>query len=949
VRWVIEINSKKEKLSFKERAVKILKNRYVQRFGIIVLAFIIGLFIFATPLYDSLNYMFYDLSLKMVKRPVKESDDLVLVDIDDSTLNADFMQFSWPFPRSVYGDALKVLRDFGVKGVVFDIEFIGKGLSGFEEEFAGQVLNDLNTDIDSIKSRVLRMPQVNGDQIDQETITISSRLNGLKNNISSGLSRLVRDNDAHLSNGIRYNGSTYGTVSIFDNNREFLDRLPEDERLEMERNLAAYGVQIENLGRGALGHPSIKSRNYAIFPLNTILEQYKKIGFTTVDHDRDGSTRRISLFMEKDGFVFPQLAFSPFLDIHNITMDMIDFSRRDRITIRDIELVPGKKQNLVIPLDRDGYMVINYPAGKFADIFAVENPFIENLRDTHFSFGNLLFYTYKLTPDLERTLARLIEINPTDSVLQMQSDYLEYKQAGLTYFDTMEMPEDLRLMLEDFFDSFLVSLNQMVSDEERDKILEAMNEELVSPATNDQRREMLIQKMNQIIDVYQNVNIATLNMINFRNSLKQMLQGKICFIGHTATGTTDIGSVPFDNSFQNVGIHPSIYNTILQNDFIRIFPDWLIFIFCIAIYSALIGMLTRKNKDINAFVGVIFVFILTALLIVVFRFTNIYISIVIPFIYGIVSFLLLITLKFVLSESEKGFIRNTFSRYLSPEVIKDLMSDPSKIELGGERRNCTAIFTDVEGFSSISERFMDDPKGLVSLLNDYLSAMSDIILDNGGTIDKYEGDAIIAFFGAPHQMDDHPLKACISSIRMKQVEDSLNRVFISSGIVEKPLRTRIGVNTGDMFVGNMGTYKRQDYTMMGHAVNLSARLEGVNKQYKTYQLISEYTYQRVKEHIVCRKLDRVRVVNINTPIRLYELISLKDELADVHKEFLDNFHSALDHFEKREWEKALEFFNRSIINEPYDETTKIYIDRCEKFIKEPPQDDWDGVYNLTSK
>ena len=184
-------------------------------------------------------------------------------------------------------------------------------------------------------------------------------------------------------------------------------------------------------------------------------------------------------------------------------------------------------------------------------------------------------------------------------------------------------------------------------------------------------------------------------------------------------------------------------------------------------------------------------------------------------------------------------MRNAWGHYLSSEVINDLLANPEKLNLGGEKKFITAMFTDVRGFSTISEVL--DPTALVHLINLYLTEMSDIILELRGTIDKYEGDAIISFFGAPVDLPDHARRACMAAIRMKRAETALNERFLAEKLAPSALHTRIGINTGEMTVGNMGTPQRMDYTMMGSSVNLAARLEGVNKQYGTWILISEIT------------------------------------------------------------------------------------------------------------
>jgi len=306
-----------------------------------------------------------------------------------------------------------------------------------------------------------------------------------------------------------------------------------------------------------------------------------------------------------------------------------------------------------------------------------------------------------------------------------------------------------------------------------------------------------------------------------------------------------------------------------------------------------------------------------------------------------------ILLKFLALEREKSYIRNAFSHYLSADVIKELVADPDKLKLGGERKYLTAMFTDVRGFSTISEQL--DAGDLVKLLNAYLEEMSNIILDQRGTIDKYEGDAIIAFFGAPLTLDDHPVRACRSAIIMKRMERILNEHIQRERLSPVPLVTRIGINTGDMVVGNMGTPKRMDYTIMGSSVNLASRLEGVNKQYGTWILISEETCKAVGAEFAVRPMDRVRVVNINQPVRLYELVDEKKALDAQTAEALELFRGGMELFEGKRWAEAAIQFQQVLKVLPGDGPAETFLKRCQEYRQKPPAETWDGVYNLSMK
>jgi class 3 adenylate cyclase/ActR/RegA family two-component response regulator len=293
-------------------------------------------------------------------------------------------------------------------------------------------------------------------------------------------------------------------------------------------------------------------------------------------------------------------------------------------------------------------------------------------------------------------------------------------------------------------------------------------------------------------------------------------------------------------------------------------------------------------------------------------------------------------------------LRNAFSRYLSPVVVNEIIQDPSKLNLGGEKREMTALFTDIQGFTTISEHL--EPAQLVSLLNLYLSDISNIITENLGTIDKYVGDAIVAFFGAPLYQENHAVLACRSALLIKEAEKALNRRITEERLSPLPLFTRIGINTGPMIVGNMGSENKLNYTIMGNAVNLAARLEGANKLYRTGGiLISEYTKNAVGDEFLCRSLDRVRVVGISSPLRLYEITGFSGKASAAEIDRLRTWENAVRLFEERQFAEAEAIFSSLAEIRADDDTAKFYTDQCRKFIAVPPPDDWDGVNNLRRK
>ncbi|MFP3042683.1 adenylate/guanylate cyclase domain-containing protein [Treponema primitia] len=450
-------------------------------------------------------------------------------------------------------------------------------------------------------------------------------------------------------------------------------------------------------------------------------------------------------------------------------------------------------------------------------------------------------------------------------------------------------------------------------------------------------------------------------------------EGKYVFFGFYAAGLFDICSTPLSTVYPGMGIHITMLDNILNDDFIRESPSTLApLMSLLAIGIMVILVLYSSHITITVAGSIALITIITGIGFLTY-YLGYWVPIVFPLSGAIFAFLAASIYKYATEGSQKRFIKSAFSRYLSPSVIEQIIVDPSRLNLGGEKREMTAIFTDIQRFSSISEALQKEyadegPKVLVDLLNLYLTEMSNIVLNNGGTIDKFEGDAIIAFFGAPIWTDQHAVLACRSAIMMKKRELELREEIMKSGGAfytplnkliadrvirpERPLYTRIGINTGDMVVGNMGTPNKMDYTIMGNAVNLAARLEGVNKQYDTSGiLISEYTRAKIGDAFVLRGLSRVRVVGVNTPLRLYEMLELREDASPEIQDMLSVWEKAFNAYENQDFAGALDLFKSIYQKNDQDRVAKLYLDRCEKYTAAPPSPEkWDtGVDNLTEK
>ncbi|MEZ4872606.1 MAG: adenylate/guanylate cyclase domain-containing protein [Bdellovibrionales bacterium] len=256
----------------------------------------------------------------------------------------------------------------------------------------------------------------------------------------------------------------------------------------------------------------------------------------------------------------------------------------------------------------------------------------------------------------------------------------------------------------------------------------------------------------------------------------------------------------------------------------------------------------------------------------------------------------------------------------------------------------SVFFSDVRGFTTISEQL--DPQALSDLLNSYLTPMTDLVFKNKGTLDKYMGDAVMAFFGAPIAYPDHAAAACRCAIQSLEKLKELQKEYEEKGL--PMIDIGIGINTGEMSVGNMGSETVRNYTVMGDAVNLGSRLEGINKQYGTRIIISEYTYENVKDQFLCREIDWVRVKGKVEPVRIYECIaegSGPQPIVDIVEHFNQGF--ALYH--EKKFKEAIDCFSKALDINPEDGPSKLYLERCDDYIQSPPPEDWDGVFVMTTK
>jgi len=872
-------------------------------------------------LLTSLDNKIYDMFLRTIPS-LTEDESVLVVKIDDVSIENVGI---FPWTRDIMADAIVFLREMKAESVIFDLNFIDKSPAKVDPAYVKEELpayleygfNQINETVAQVMDAFASgyIGRSDAEEYKNQMIEFNRTV---KDSMDASIAYVIRDVDAYFANTLKFFGDSYLTLTMIlpediISDEKVFDMSPYDvEWLETE-------VALKNIsGERDRKTPEVLGMLPAIPEL---LRKSAGAGFVNALPDADGYRRRQHLVYRYGSRYYGQLAFVPLLKA--LGNPMVEVTNT-AITLRDAH-VADSVRDIRLPRSRDGSILIKWPKKEFKDY---------NLM----SAWNLIGYN------------RLEDIFVRNLTAMEESGFFSYwdgAEAPLAHYRNGQYIKELLFEGEDEAGGITMQTYRDYRETfyaEIDRFLNGPYEETILAGIGPD--DTAVREYVQ--DYFSKTRAQLSELVQIRKATLARTEGAFCIVGVDATSMTDSGLTTFQERFPNVGIYAVMANMILSGEFLDAAP-MIVSILIALVLSVGLGLFGKRASTAQSLiVGVATLFVSVIVLLLVFMLTRTYVGVIVPLTSAALTFLSLSAINFLKTIREKSFLRSAFSRYLSPAVISEIIADPSKLNLGGEKRELTAIFTDIKGFSTISESM--DPADLVKLLNMYLTDMSNIILENRGTIDKYEGDAIIAFFGAPIHMEDHASLACRTAIRMKEAEARLNERIIAEKLSPATLFTRIGINTGDMIVGNMGTANKMDYTIMGNAVNLAARLEGVNKQYNTKGiLISEHTRAKIGDDFLVRSLDRVRVVGVNTPLRLFELLAFKAEAGDSVRDNTAKWEEAITLYEKREFAKAREIFASISQADAEDKVAFLYTGRCDDFLKTPPPQNWDGVFNLTQK
>jgi len=426
---------------------------------------------------------------------------------------------------------------------------------------------------------------------------------------------------------------------------------------------------------------------------------------------------------------------------------------------------------------------------------------------------------------------------------------------------------------------------------------------------------------------------------------KDLFKGKVIFIGLTAAGLHDLKPTSVSSISTGVFILATALANIANRDFIR--PINSIFVIAFMLFICLFisySVLRSHSLVINLSVFSVSLFMVTLMLALLFK-EAVYVSIIPPLTSLVMSFIIAVAYSYAVEGRERLFLSRTFSQYMDTKVADYLLRNPNLIKPGGQVMRVAVFFADIAGFTSLSEKNSADK--IANILHRVLNSLTEVIIQGNGVIDKYIGDCIMAFWGAPIDTDRDEINACYSAIRCLDALDEINKGFRAEGFPE--IGIRIGIHSGDAIAGNIGSDRLFHYTVIGDTVNLASRLESVNKFFKTRIIISEDTLKETGDLFLARELGFIEVKGKTVPVRIFELISERERIGPDKKEMVMLFNCAMGYYLDRRWYEAIEIFSKILQNYPYDWPSEIYKRECEILISSPHlTDDW-NVIKMTEK
>jgi len=850
------------------------------------------LFLSNNPFYQLLELKLYDLRMNLRQTPHQDSR-IVFVEMDEEAIA---VLGRWPWPRKVFANLITTLRSVGVKHILFDVTFaqksqliVDRSAIGNIFEGADQIDNYIKDVSQSIKSDEIDEKDAISYNVDQ----INSGFNDFVDIAGQRLNYAIEDNDKILSQALKDNNVFIGysfevltekkdiqRFKLFKNLKKAMPQWIKDNPKKNFQDLPPSLMLKKDFSASELEGLFIRSK------IKLLLEDNIELSLDDAAQtlSRKPETIRPQFNLAKQNLV--ETMIHSFLSEKTSTKASQEHSQlsktEDLSAIKFIDLI-YKHEIFDKDTQSDFKNAWDHALKEFAAISKFSTAVPE---------GQSFLMTKKMeAPYIKFTKevfggGFLNGIPNSDGVLRFVPLFVQYKDSILPHIGIASIMDLLKPKSISFIPNKYFILHDV-------SISNNLRKDIKIPI--DEYGTMLINWAGRWKDTFTHISAAEIYRLFFLRSfleenppgdpsasletrqmkskqeeLKKLIAGNICIVGLTATGTHDYNPIPYEATYPMVGTHGNVVNSILTEQFIEKLSDQNNIIILIAL-AALLGLFLPYISSVGGLL-LTFAAIAGTFFASLFLFNKgIWMDLTSPVLLELFAYLGITSYKFSTEEKQKREIKKAFSKYVSPDIIEEICQDPSKLELGGIKKTITVLFSDIRSFTTYSEK--RTPEQVVTILNEYLDAMTEVIFKYKGTLDKYVGDEIMALFGAPKF--DPPELTCkrgvIASIKMLERLKELHKKWESEGL--EPLDIGIGLNVGEMVVGNMGSNLRMDYTVIGDAVNLGARVEALTRNYDSYLIITEAVYEHVKDIAECRQLEAIKVKDI--PVMIYDVTGLK--------------------------------------------------------------------------
>jgi adenylate cyclase len=844
--------------------------------------------------------------LLLLRRMPPAAKEILLIDIDDRAAAA---AGGWPWSRDILADGLVLLSEMEARSAVLDLPLGQKSPPALDPSALRQELPDaldrefslMGENIQSLFDAIRR-----GSVLSRDSARYIADLIGL---VSQAKIRLLdaaigieRDDDALLGQAMGMFGRAYVPIDLLPAADAGVDRDL------LEQTLQRIPIPVSIPGRD----PSLPARGIRP-PVLPVLRGARGGGFTAIPPDADGVRRRAFLIAEFGGKHFGQIAFAALLDL--LGSPVVELNRTG-IVLRNAARPGGPSGTIVIPLTEKGEMLIDWHRASSGDGFR------------HQSWGELLEHRR-----LEQALvAALRDMN--------RHGYLSYLRSDASLLDEYALAARLKALMlaagersaagewREARARFFTLADQFLNGDADARIVADIDRALRSEALSMEEKRSLGEGRDRVPGAFAEARQNFSDLMQVRAALRQSVPDSLCIVSLAASLAPAAGTTPFGSPVTDAGASAALVNTILSGRVPREISRPLTVVLSAAL-AFLVTIAVYRIRPLAAFlVGIGSAAMSAAVLGAVFVLFGAFINPLLP--CGVAALTGAALSTITLAHSRQAFrsLRAAFRGRLSAEGMKRLLASPDTLSFQGRRRSVTVLAGAAKGLP-VSVAAAQDPQDVVKLLTAYHAAVGEVILGLEGTLGQAGGDAVAAYFGAPFDCPDHARRACRAAIRITAVEKELNV------IATPPFATRIGIDTGECIVGDIGGRGTPDFAVVGAATDLAARLESLNARYGTAILISESVRDAAGEDFLVRRLDRVRIAGTSSTFRVFELVGEKDGAEPATAEAIRTFNEGLARFEGKQWQEAEALFARALELRPVDGPAAVYIERCRQHAANP--------------